>query len=111
LSIRRELTLSAQSGEVALQDTFAFAGEAQEVEEALVTWLDVQISGGMAILRGLKRDLQLTIESPAGAAFALKELAEESQANAKEGILKRLTIKLPAAKLSQVRVRMAWQRK
>jgi hypothetical protein len=108
LSIRRELTL-AEGGEVALQDTFAFAGEAQEVEEALVTWLDAQLSGETAILKGQKRSLRLTIESPIGATFALKELSEESQANAKEGILKRLTIKLPAAKLSQTRVRMTWQ--
>jgi len=112
LGIHRELALAAkgrQAGTIKLQDTFTFAEQPQQVEEAFVTWLDVEVSGATAILHGKTRDLHLTIEEPAGASFSLAVLAEECKANAKEGVLKRLTFTLPAAASGRARVRMTWK--
>ncbi|HZG65629.1 MAG TPA: hypothetical protein VEZ12_02740, partial [Herpetosiphonaceae bacterium] len=53
-----------------------------------------------------RHDLQLVIEAPEGASFELEELREQSEANAKNDVLKRLRFVLPAATEAQARVRM-----
>lgn len=108
-SARRELHMAAEEGKAGtiwLEDIFTFAGEPAEVEEAFVTWLDVEISGATATLRGKRHIARLTIEEPAGATFALTDLEEDSRANAKEGVLKRLTFLLGQALQVQGRVRI-----
>jgi len=101
----RQVTLEAD-GIAWLQDDVHFAGDGAEVEEALITWFDADADGATAIIRGQRHALRLTIEAPAGAHFALERLAEQSAANAKPGILKRLSFTMPAAAESQARVRM-----
>ncbi len=104
--LRRELKLAsdprqgagaadAQAGTLWLEDTFQFAGAPQDVEEAFVTWCDVEPQGASALIRGQRHNLRLTIESPAGAVFAVQALEEECKANDKEGVLKRLSVSLP----------------
>jgi len=108
-SARRELRMAAEEegvGTIWLRDSFEFSGRPMEVEEAFVTWLDVEISGATATLHGKEHVARLTIEEPAGAAFDLTELEEDSRANAKEGILKRLSFPLERASEVQSRVRI-----
>jgi hypothetical protein len=104
-SARRQLTLAAD-GTAWLWDDFRFSGDPVAVEEALISWHDVEVDGATALLRGQRHALRLTIEAPAGARFALEQLAEQSAANAKPGILKRLRFVLPAASEAEARVRM-----
>ena len=112
-SLQRRVLLSAdgeQAGTAWLQDEFRFDqgtnGGPGEVEEALITWLPVDVDGGTALLRGQRNAVRLVIEAPEGAQFQVEELKEQSEANAKPGILKRLSFVLPAASQSQARVRM-----
>jgi hypothetical protein len=103
--LRRQITVD-QAGVVKLQDTICFAANPMQVEEAFMTWRAVETNGATAVVHGQRHAVRLTIESPEGACFAVEELKEQCQANAKPGILKRITIGLPAAIESQVLVRM-----
>lgn len=108
-SAQRHVTLAAdgdEAGTLWLEDTFRFSGEPQEVEEAFVTWMDVEANGSSATIRGERHSLRLTIEEPAGLHFEVEQLEEASNANNKEGILKRITFRLPAAAERVARVRM-----
>jgi len=108
-SLRRQATLAAageEAGTVWLEDAFAFAGQPTGVEEAFVTWGEVEVAGGTALIRGERHSLRLTIETPAGAAFRLERLEEASKANLKPEVLKRLTVALPPAVEIVARVRM-----
>ena len=89
-----------------MTDAFEFAGAAQQVEEAFVTWGEVVAHGPTASVRCGKHTLRLAIEEPVGARFAVESLEEACRANHREGILKRLTFVVPAAAQSKARVRM-----
>jgi hypothetical protein len=93
-SLTRTLTL--EGGNLALEDRFEFAGESQPIEEAFVTWLDPVIDGATARISGERQQLELEILAPAGATWDVQSYEEESGANKKKGILKRLTFTLPA---------------
>jgi hypothetical protein len=95
--LRRTLSLVSEgdrAGTVTLTDAFELEGEGASVQEALVTWLDVEVDGATAVIHAADCDVVLAIESPEGAAFDLEVLAEASEANRKPGILKRLTVDL-----------------
>ena len=107
-SAQRRVTLQTQgdqAGTVWLEDTFSLSSPA-DVEEAFVTWCDVQADGATATLRSKERQLRMTIESPAGASFRVQALEEQSKANAMQGVLKRVCFALPQAAESKARVRM-----
>ena len=97
---------AAPGGALWVEDRFHFSGEPLPVEEVFVTWADVELDGATVTLRGERADVTMTIESPEGAAFAVKALEEASLANKKEGILKRLTFNLSPAAQMQTRVRV-----
>jgi hypothetical protein len=101
----RRLTLDAD-GIVWLQDDLRFAANPAEVEEALITWHDVVVDGATALIQGQRHTVRLTIDEPAGARFVLEPLEQQSRANAKPGILKRLSFTLPLAAEARARVRM-----
>ncbi len=105
-SVRRELRLD-EDGTAWLRDEFRFDGRAGRVEEALLTWHDVDLDGATALIRGQRHDLRLTIEQPAGAAFALELLEQQCIENAKPGVLRRLTIALPPTEQHEMQVRMS----
>ncbi len=86
----RSLTLTPE-GELVLEDQICLSRVALPVEEAIVTWLDTTVDGDRAVITGEKNDLALTIEAPEGVVFKLEVLEEESKANNKERILKRLS--------------------
>ncbi len=103
-SARRQITL--QSGVVWLQDAFCFSADPVEVEEAFITWFDVDANGATAVIHGQRHDLRLTIESPEGLSFSVEKLEEQCRLNAKPGVLKRMNVMLPVASETQIRVRM-----
>lgn len=109
LSARRELCLitrGAEAGDAWLHDHFQFAQGNHQVEEALITWLDCEVNGAIAILHGQHHNLRLSIEQPPGLQFCLERLEEQSQANHKTRTLKRLTFALPERQVIDVYVRM-----
>lgn len=93
---RRTLRLEAATGQVHLEDSFAFAGSPLEVEEAFVTWCPVEVEGGTALVLGRESVLDIAVVEPAGALFRAERLEEACRANRKEGVLTRLSVVLPA---------------
>jgi len=93
---RRMLQLSAESGEIRLEDVFAFSGDPLEIEEAFVTWSTVLVEGNTAKVTGQQGVLHLKIEEPLGAIFNSTSLDEACRANKRQERLTRLTVDLPA---------------
>lgn len=90
----RTLTLQPD-GAVAMDAEYAFEGAGLEVEEALVTWLPVEVEGSVA--RITSPEGALTIRAAAGT-FAVERLQEASRANAvNDKTLSRITLALPPA--------------
>jgi hypothetical protein len=89
-----------------LQDTFRFSENPVEIEEAFITWLDVDVDGPGVVIHGQRHTLQLTVESPEGLRFEVEKLEAQRQADAKAGALKRIGVSLPVAGDVQIRVRM-----
>lgn len=113
-SIQRQLRLTGrgeQAGTLRLRDHFIFSEGSHTIEEAFITWYDCDIAGATATIHGKLHDIQLTIESPQASGFALELLEEQSKANAKEGILKRLSITLAGVKECVVSVRIEVRRR
>jgi hypothetical protein len=107
-TLERELLLTAGDGQastITLHDRFSLSGTPIELEEALVTWYDVDVDGPTAFVRGQRHGLRLTIEQPPGVSFRLEQLEEQSRANGKPGVLKRLCFRLPAG-ATETSVRM-----
>jgi hypothetical protein len=104
-SLQREFRLG-HGGTIWLTDRFRFGQSPEEVEEALVTWLDVTVDGATAILRGQRHSLRLTIEEPSEASFEAERLEQQSRENAKPRVLMRLWFRLQVAATTQARVRM-----
>jgi hypothetical protein len=99
-------TTDAERGVAWLHDSFRFTDEGHDIEEALVTWLPVEIDGATATIRGRRHLLRLTIEQPSGAHFTLESLELERRADDQPGLLRRLRFALPRAATTQARVRL-----
>lgn len=85
-----------QDGAVTLEDAYAFDGDGLEVEEALMTWLDVQLDGNVARLTSNEGVLEIQAE---GATFRAERLEKASKENQARGILTRITaVYIPAPK-------------
>ncbi|MGC8782177.1 MAG: heparinase II/III domain-containing protein, partial [Anaerolineae bacterium] len=103
---RATRTLVVQDdGSIHLTDAYECAA-ALPVEEAFVTWAQVEVHGPTAVIRGARHALRMTIEEPVGARFAVESLDEACRANRREGVLKRLTFVLPPAVESEARIKM-----
>jgi len=86
---RRTLTLNPQTGEVTIQDEFAFDGDTLPIEEAFVTWHDVKQERADSItICGTRYALTVTAE---GALFHVESLEKESRENERHSILKRIS--------------------
>lgn len=92
----RTLALDPRTGEVTLDDAFAFAGSPLEIEEAFFTWFDASADGPVARIAGARSSAELRILAPEGAVFSVESLDDECRANKKPGVLKRITSRLPA---------------
>lgn len=91
----RKLSFDPTNGEVILEDHYAFSGGSLTIEEALVTWFPVRISGGDADISGSRATLKLQIVEPPEATFRAEDKSAECQINQREGTLTRLSIQLP----------------
>jgi hypothetical protein len=89
-----------------LHDRFDFSTQGAELEEALVTWGEVEINGTTAWICGERHGLHLTIEEPTDVCFALETLTEASLANERKVVLKRLTATAAGALQITFRIRM-----
>ncbi|MCX7669651.1 MAG: heparinase II/III-family protein, partial [Anaerolineae bacterium] len=94
-----------QDGTIYLTDAYEFAA-ALPVEEAFVTWAQVEVHGPTALIRGVGHELRMTIVEPVGARFAVELLDEACRANRREGVLKRLTFVVPPALKAQAHIKM-----
>lgn len=109
VSARRQFRLQStgsESGMLWLRDHITFKSATHEVEEALITWFDCEIDGTTALIYGQQHTLRLTIEQPEAVHFRLEPLEEQSKANAKSAILKRLSFTLAAASDIAIEIRM-----
>jgi hypothetical protein len=87
-------TIKMEAGSVTLSDTFGFEGAALGVEEALLTWLPVEVSGNAARIVGEKGVLEVRVDQ---GVFAAERLDKACRANRKSEALTRLTVTSPAA--------------
>jgi hypothetical protein len=108
-SLQRVLRLTASgehSGAITLKDSYDFDVLPDNVQEAFVTWQEVSVEGKTASVHGRQHDLRLTIEAPSDATFAVESLDKACAENAKQGVLKRLSINLEPQLGLKVHVRM-----
>lgn len=91
---------------VTVEDTVDFSSEGRAVEEAFVTWQTPLLDGAVAVIPGDRHDLRLTVEQPEGAAWRVESFEEESAANEKSGVLRRLSFETPASSTVSSRVRI-----
>lgn len=86
--LRRTLSLDATSGEATIRDMFTFDGDALPIEEAFVTWHDVEADGDTVTITGEQYRLVIRAEN---AAFTVETLEKESRENERPGVLKRIS--------------------
>lgn len=102
-SLLRTVTLDGSG--VVIEDRISFSDGGQSVEEAFVMWSQPEIDGSVARIPGERHDVELTIEEPAGAVWVVETFEEESAANNKKGVLKRLTFSASDGTPVETRVR------
>lgn len=105
LASARRTIMPDETG-VLLHGRYRFAEDPLEVEEAFVTWAEVELARQVVLVRGRRHTLRITIEAPAGAAWRVESLEDQCRQNAKPGVLKRLTFTLPVAGEVEARVRI-----
>jgi Heparinase II/III-like protein len=108
-SARRALRLStneADTGTLWLHDTFTFAEEEHEIEEAFVTWMNCEVDGATAHIHSQQTETYLTLEQPSASKFQLEYLEEQSKTNQKPEVLKRLSVTLPRGKAVEAVIRI-----
>lgn len=66
------------------------------IQEAFVMWSEPVIDKSTATISGERHDIELTIEKPVGTTWEVETFEEESEANKKKGVLKRLTFSVLA---------------
>lgn len=90
---------------VILEDLFRFTGEGLPVEEALVTWHQVEANGSTARITTDKGTLEIRADS---GDFAVETLEDICRVNKKSGVLKRITVMKPAASETTSRFEMTF---
>ncbi len=81
-------------GILVLDSEYAFDGGGLEVEEAFITWLDVEVDGAKARVRSPEG--VVTIQADQGE-FRAERLEEACKANHKDQVLTRITLTKPAS--------------
>jgi Heparinase II/III-like protein len=82
------------NGTVLMEDRFAFDGAGLEIEEALITWLDVEVDGDTARVISDEGILEIQAE---GVEFVAERLEKACEENHKKEVLTRITVTCPAA--------------
>jgi hypothetical protein len=104
-SASRTFTLNDDDS-ITLTDAFAFLGDGLEVQEAFMTWHEVEIDGNVARVRAENGTLELSADT---GAFAVESFEEECQANKKNRILKRISLTCPASPRIERTFRMTYK--
>lgn len=94
-SLRRTLLFDPESGELVMEDLFEFAEKPLDIEEACVSWYDVEILGKAARILGTRSAVTLTLEEPTDATWKATLLEQECRDNQRSGVLTRLAVHLP----------------
>ncbi len=105
-SAARDIVLS--QGAVVLGDHYVFEAEPGEVEEAFVTWCDVETAGPVARIRTDRGTLEIHAQH---GEFRTERLEEACRQNRKSGVLSRVTVTYPADKEVIARFRMTFHPK
>ena len=111
-SLIKQISFEETDGfpEVTLEDTFVFRDSPMEVEEAFMTFLDVEVEGGTAKITGENGELVLSIECPSQSVFSVETPYKECRDNSREGILKRITFKsTPVDGILKTKVKMSYR--
>lgn len=98
-------TLTVYNNELIIEDQITFSNTGQHIEEAFVTWSDPIIDQSTATIIGEHHDVVLTIEAPAETKWEVESFDEDSEANKKKGVLKRLTFSVTAQTTIETKVR------
>ena len=101
-------SIDMRNGEVVLQDSFAFEGQACEVEEAFMTWQNVEVTGNIARVTADRGTLEIRAEN---GAFTNERLEEACRENGKTGVLTRITCLYPASARINARFSMTFRPK
>ena len=96
------------SGTVILEDVFRFSQGNNEIEEAFMTWLDVELDGACARIKSEQGSLTITSENSSGS-FELESLQEACRENKKPETLKRIVWKAIASPEYTARFAMRFQ--
>ncbi len=108
-SLQRTIALSGN--EVTVEDRITCSADDRKIEEAFVTWLEPETDGPTATLSGERHKVVLTIQQPSDAAWQMESFDEESKANRKSGVLKRLTFTVNGGPVYTPCVKIAITRK
>ena len=90
---KAERTLALHDdGSLQMTADYAFKDGGLEVEEAFITWLDVEVEEGAARIRSAEGTLEIRADE---GVFGVERLEEACKANHKEGVLSRITLAAP----------------
>lgn len=98
--------ISIKDNKVILEDKYLFSGNSLEIEEALITWLNVVVRKNIAIISNKNHKLLLTIQEPQNVKFNLKKLTKESKENEKSKVLKRISLTIPKTENNKVNIKI-----
>ena len=97
--------IALEDGKVTLVDQFHFAGAGLEVEEAFMTWHDVEVEGNLARVRTSQGVLELRTDS---GVFAAERLEEACRENRKPGTLSRIFVTYAPMRERETRFQMVF---
>jgi hypothetical protein len=89
-----------------IEDEFEFLNNSLTIEEAFVTWLDVELKDKTVVIHGQHHDLILTVSEPNNSSFQIEILEKQSKENKKQAILKRISVIVPESKSRNIIFRM-----
>jgi len=98
-------TFALQDECVLLEDAFRFEAPGLEVEEAFVTWRDVEVEGNVARVISDKGTLEIAAEQ---GVVAAERLEDACKANHKSGVLTRISVVYPVGAQTTARFTMTY---
>lgn len=107
--LKRSLVLPIKDNfdaDLIIEDEFEFLDSSPAIEEAFVTWLDVEVHKTIAVIHGHHHDLILTIPGLNDYGFQVEVLEKQSKENKKLAILKRISVIIPSSESRKIIFRM-----
>ncbi len=88
-----ERRVALRDGVIRFDEVFAFDGAGEDVEEAFVTWLPVEVDGAVARVSSDKGTLEIRADQ---GTFTAERLVDACKANHKKEVLTRIAVTYPA---------------